>query len=124
MRTLVAWVLGLVGIAAAGYGVTRPWFEDRAGTTIPLSGLFSGVERESASLLTSMAVPLGIAVILAVLGLLRSSVLLRLGAGISALTVVVWVLQARQAVDIADLQSGVWNVAFGSLLLLVASALR
>ncbi|CRK61554.1 hypothetical protein [Alloactinosynnema sp. L-07] len=124
MRTLVAWVLGLVGAAAAGYGVTRPWFEDRIGTSLPLADLFGGVERDSASLLTSMVVPIGIAVILAVLGLLRSGVLLRVGAGLLALVTVVWVLQARQAVDIADLQSGVWNVAFGSLLLLVASALR
>jgi len=124
VRTLVAWVLGLVGAAAAGYGLTRPWFEDRVGTSIPLTDLFGGVERESASLLMSMAVPVGIGLILAILGLLRSSVLLRVGAGISALAVVIWVLQARQAVDIADLRSGVWNVALGSLLLLVAGALR
>ncbi|MGQ0840805.1 hypothetical protein [Actinokineospora sp.] len=124
MRTLVSWLLGLVGVAAAAIGVIRPWYEDRVGTSIPLADLFEGVRRSTAPLISSIAVPIAIALLLVLVGLLVSQPLLRLGGLLLLVTVVVWVVRARAAVEITDLQSGVWNVGFGSLLIVVAGVLR
>ncbi|MBM7771861.1 hypothetical protein JOD54_002065 [Actinokineospora baliensis] len=124
MRALISWLLCLVGVAVVGFGAFRPWYEDRTGTTLPLSDLFSGVTRESASALGSLTLPLAIGVLLAVVGMVRAKGILQLGGVILAATMIVWVVQAREVVDLGDLQVGAWNTLFGSLLVLAAGILR
>ncbi|GAA2970797.1 hypothetical protein [Actinokineospora diospyrosa] len=124
MRALISWLLCLAGVAVVGFGAFRPWYEDRAGNTLPLSDLFSGVTRESASAIGSLTLPLAIGVLLAVVGMVRAKGILQLGGVILAATMVVWVLQAREILDWDELHLGAWNTLFGSLLVLAAGLLR
>ncbi|WP_026425031.1 hypothetical protein [Actinokineospora inagensis] len=124
MRALISWLLCLGGVFVVGLGAFRPWYEDRPGNTLPLSDLFTGVTRDSATVITSLTVPLALGVLLAVVGMVRAKGILQLGGFILAATTVVWVLRAREVVDLGDLQSGAWNTLFGSLLVLAAGLLR
>ncbi|WP_092779849.1 hypothetical protein [Actinokineospora terrae] len=124
MRALMSWLMCLVGVAVVAFGAFRAWYEDRAGHTLPLSDLFSGVTRESAPVLGSLTLPLAIGVLLAVVGMFRAKGILQLGGIILAATMVVWVVRAREVVDLGDLQVGAWNALFGSLLVLAAGILR
>ncbi|GAA3060789.1 hypothetical protein [Actinokineospora globicatena] len=124
MRALISWLLCLAGVAVVGFGAFRPWYEGRAGNTLPLSDLFSGVSRESAPVLGSLTLPLAIGVLLAVVGMFRAKGILQLGGVILAATMIGWVVQAREVVDLGDLQLGAWNALFGSLLVLASGIMR
>lgn len=124
MRVLVAWVLGLVGVGAAGYGVFRPWYEDRVGVAVPLADLFAGVERESAPLVASMGLPVLLGLLLVVVGLVVSAPLAQLGGALVVVSAGWWVVRVQEAVDLTALQVGLWNTLFGGLLALVAGFLR
>ncbi|GLZ39869.1 hypothetical protein [Actinokineospora sp. NBRC 105648] len=124
MRALISVALSLVGVGFVGYGTFRSWYEDRPGNTLPLSDLFVGVQRETATALTSILLPLALGALFAVVGVVRSKGILQLGGVLLVLTCGVWVWQAREVVDIGDLQVGVWNATFGSMLVLAAGIMR
>ncbi len=117
----MAWLLGLAGLAAVGYGAFRPWHDGRAATDLPISDLFSGVHPEPAALVASMAVPVLLGGLLALVGLLLSTAALRAGAAVLLVAVLVWLVQYG---GIDGLQAGYWNTAFGTLLVLVSAAVK
>jgi hypothetical protein len=117
----MAWLLGLAGLAAVGYGTFRPWYDGRAATDLPIADLFSGVHPEPASLAASMAVPVLLGGLLALVGLLLSTAALRAGAAVLLLAVLVWLIQYG---GVDGLQVGYWNAAFGTLLVLVSAAVK
>ncbi|GGS14208.1 hypothetical protein [Actinokineospora fastidiosa] len=121
MRTLLAWLLGLAGVVAVGYGAFTPWHDGIAGTSVPIADLFTGVHDERAGLVTSIAVLtlLGAAIVAA--GLLLSGIVLRAGAALLLLTVLVWTVQYG---GVDGLQVGYWNSVFGTLLVMVAATIK
>lgn len=121
MRTLLSWLLGIAGLVAVGYGTFKPWYADRSADQLPLTDLFSGPHPDTADLIASLAVPLLVAGLLALIGLAVSTAALRTGAVLLLAVVTVWLIQHG---GIDDLQIGYWNAAFGSLLLTVAAALK
>jgi hypothetical protein len=117
----MAWLLGLAGLAAVGYGTFRPWHDGRAATDLPIADLFSGIHPEPAALLTSMAVPLLLGGLLALIGLLLSATALRAGAAVLLLAALAWLYQYG---GIDGLQVGYWNTAFGALLVVVSATVK
>ncbi|GAA4421080.1 hypothetical protein GCM10023148_21440 [Actinokineospora soli] len=121
MRTLLAWLLGLAGAAAVGYGVFQPWRGGVAATGLPFTDLFSGDGGSRADLIASIAVPLLVGAAVAVVGVVVSAGALRAGAAIVVITAGVWTLRHG---GFDGLQLGYWNAAFGTLLLLVAAGVK
>ncbi|MCG8920661.1 hypothetical protein L6E12_33360 [Actinokineospora sp. PR83] len=124
MRMVLSLLLGIGGLVAVGFGVTRPWFEGRPGTELPVADLFGGVTRDTASLLTSLAAPIAVAGLVSLYGLLLSRGVARVGGALLVAVSLGWVAQAREVVSLGSLESGVWNTVCGSLLVLVGAAAR
>ena len=121
VRTLLAWLLGLAGAAAVGYGTFQPWRGGAAATALPLTDLFTGERAGEANLITSIAVPLVVGTAIAVIGLLLSTTALRAGAAVLLITAIVWTVRHG---GFGGLQLGYWNAAFGTLLVLVAASVK
>ncbi|PPK70295.1 hypothetical protein V5P93_000828 [Actinokineospora auranticolor] len=124
MRALISWLLALAGLAATAYGTFHPWYEDRLGSTLPLSDLFSGVQRDTAPVISSMLVPLALGALLALVGMFRAKGLMQLGGILLVVSTGVWVIRSQDVIDTSELQIGLWNALFGSLLVLAASIMR
>jgi len=114
-------LLGAVGVTASAY---LNWFGDRTPEAAPLDRLFqSGVTEQASSYWTSVALPLALVTVLAVVGvILRSRIVLVVAWLIGAATLVLFVVQ--QANDtagfaIGDLQTGVWVALAGLLVMLL-----
>ena len=116
-------ILGIGGLVAVGFGATRPWFEGRRVTELPVVDLFGGVTRDTASVVTSVVVPIAVAGLVALYGLVRSRPLAQVGGVLLAVISLGWVAQAREVVSLGTLQAGVWNTVCGSLLVLVGAAM-
>ncbi|HEX6328292.1 MAG TPA: hypothetical protein VFZ72_17125 [Jiangellaceae bacterium] len=114
-------LLGAVGVTASAY---LNWFGDRTPEAVPLDRLFqSGVTEQASSYWTSVALPLALVTVVAVVGvILRSRIVLVVAWLIGAATLVLFVVQ--QANDtagfaIGDLQTGVWVALAGLLVMLL-----
>lgn len=121
MRTLLAWLLGIAGIAAVGYGTFKPWHDGRTAAELPMADLFAGIQAEPAALIASLAVPLLVGGAVALVGLLLSTTALRVGSVVLLAVVLGWFLRFG---GFDGLQVGFWNAAFGTLLVLVAAAVK
>ena len=117
-------LLGAVGVTASAY---LNWFDDRTPETVPIDRLFqSGVTEEASSYWTSVALPLAIVTLLAVIGLvLRSRLILVVGWLIGVATLVLFVVQqANDDADfsVGDLQAGAWVALAGLIVMLLGLA--
>jgi len=117
-------LLGAVGVTAGAY---LNWFGDRTPETTPLDRLFqSGVAEQASSYWTSVALPLALVTVVAVVGvILRSRIVLVVAWLIGAATLVLFVVQQANdtpGFSIGDLQTGVW-VAFAGLLVMLLGVL-
>ncbi|WP_156754759.1 hypothetical protein [Actinokineospora pegani] len=124
MRILLSWLLTLGGLTAVGLGATGSWFEDRPAADLPFGDLFSGLSRDTASVPTSMVVPLAIGALVVVVGLFGKRGLALLGGLVLVVSSLGWIARAHEVVSLAELGSGVWNTLFGSLLVLVGAAVK
>ncbi|WP_424184279.1 hypothetical protein ACOBQX_20475 [Actinokineospora sp. G85] len=120
MRILLSWLLTLGGLTAVGLGATGSWFEERSAVDLP----FSDLSRDTASVPTSMVVPLGIGALVVVVGLFGKRGLALLGALVLVASSLGWIARAHEVLSLAELDSGAWNTLFGSLLVLVGAAVK
>ncbi len=117
-------LLGAVGVTASAY---LNWFADRTPQTVPIDRLFqSGVTGEASSYWTSVALPLALVTLVAVVGvILRSRLVLAVAWLIGAATLVLFVVQqANDSADfsVGDLQTGAWIAIAGLLVMLLGVA--
>lgn len=120
MRAVLGWLLVLVGGAVAVLGSWRPWWTGRSGEGIPLEELVTAPGSGQAFVLWSLALPVLVGVVLAVLGLVRTSrAVIALGGVLAALPVVLPL--ALRHIAVGDVEQGAWNVACGAALILAAA---
>jgi hypothetical protein len=117
-------LLGAVGVTTSAY---LNWFGDRTPEATPLDRLFqSGAAEQASSYWTSVALPLALVTVVAVVGvILWSRIVLVVAWLIGAATLVLFVVQqANDAAgfSIGDLQTGVW-IAFAGLLVMLLGVL-
>lgn len=133
IRNTIGLILAVVGAAAAVWAPFRSWYNGRLGHDFRVWELFTGagVTDSGAGLFASMFLPLLVAAVLTVLGVVWRSRLLVLIAGIIALGfAVLWMVRQGQAQgsltvtgDSDGLGSGVGLALLGGLLMLIGSAI-
>jgi hypothetical protein len=126
MRTLIAILATVVGSAAVVYSTFLPWYGDRQGRQIPLSELWNGVTATTTDMVNSFFVPMVLAAVLAILGLIIGRRwLMALGTVIALVVFAVFLGQQMQVEALASqFRQGFWNTAGGCLLLLIGSITR
>ncbi|MFG3498040.1 hypothetical protein [Streptomyces sp. NPDC047928] len=130
VRNVTGAVLALVGATAAVWSPFRAWYDGRDGRDYRFSDLFGGITATKADLWTSLLLPMVVAAVIAVLGLvLRSRLTVALAGVIVLGFTILWMVRQGQAEgglavnsDGSGLGLGVANAAGGGLLLLLAAA--
>ncbi|MFG2587924.1 hypothetical protein [Streptomyces sp. NPDC048438] len=132
IRNTIGLILAVLGAAAALWAPFRNWYNGRLGHDFRVWELFTGagVTDSGAGLFASMFLPLLVAAVLTVIGVVWRSRLLVLIAGIIALGfAVLWMVRQGQAQgsltasgDGNGLGSGVGLALLGGVLMLVGSA--
>jgi hypothetical protein len=126
MTTLSRLVALLIGVAI-GACQFLPWSGSATAMQIPLRSLVSPGQPITTSWIASMAVPLTVASLLAVLGALWASRTLLVIAGLTAIAfpsawILVNVLSDEAGLDIAAVGMGAYGAAVAGFLLLVLAA--
>nr|WP_042190183.1 hypothetical protein [Kibdelosporangium sp. MJ126-NF4]CEL19146.1 hypothetical protein [Kibdelosporangium sp. MJ126-NF4]CTQ95052.1 hypothetical protein [Kibdelosporangium sp. MJ126-NF4] len=126
MRMVIATVATVAGAAAVGYSTFLPWYRDRQGRQIPLSELWNGVTPTTTDMINSLFVPLALAIVLCVTGMvIGRRWLLGLGAFLAVVVFAVFLGQQMQVEALASqFKQGFWNTAGGCVLLLVGAITR
>ncbi|GAA2061271.1 hypothetical protein GCM10009801_03480 [Streptomyces albiaxialis] len=129
IRNAVGSLLALLGAAAAVWSPFRSWYDGRLGRDFRIGQLFDsqGVTGDGASLMNGLFLPMLVAAVVTLLGLLLRSRLLVLLAGVLALGfTVLWMVRQGQAEGSLtagggglDIGAGL-GLAAGALLLLAA----
>lgn len=132
IRNSIGLILAVVGAAAAVWAPFRNWYNGRLGHDFRVWELFTGagVTDSGAGLFASMFLPLLVAAVLTLVGVVLQSRLLVLIAGIIALGfAVLWMVrqgQAQGSLTVAEdgngLGSGIGLALAGGVLMLIASA--
>ncbi|RII11824.1 hypothetical protein DSC45_28330 [Streptomyces sp. YIM 130001] len=133
VRNILGSILALVGAAAAVFSPFRAWYDGRQGRYYRLSELFSGdgVTGSRSGLFDSIFLPLAVAALITLLGILLRSRLMVALAGVIVLGfTILWMVRVGQAQGNLAVDSEgnglALGVAFafgGGLLLLLASLL-
>ncbi|MET9802614.1 hypothetical protein [Streptomyces sp. NPDC006368] len=129
VRNALGGILALVGATAAVWSPFRAWYEGRQGRDYRVADLFGGITATKADLFTSLLLPLAVAALLTLIGLVLRSRLLVTLAGVVVLGfTVLWMVRQSQAADGLALEtdgSGLgWGVVIalaGGVLLLLAA---
>lgn len=126
MRMVIATVATVAGAAAVGYSTFLPWYREREGRQIPVDELWNGVTATTTDMAGSLFVPLAIAVVLCLLGLvLGRRPLMALGAFVAVAVFAVFLGQQTQVEALASqFKQGFWNTAGGCVLLLIGAITR
>jgi hypothetical protein len=126
MRTLIAILATVAGSAAVVYSTFLPWYGDRQGRQIPLSELWNGVTATTTSMVNSFFVPMVLAAVLAMTGLIIGRRwLMAIGTMVALAVFAVFLGQQMQVEAFASqFRQGFWNTAGGCLLLLIGSITR
>ncbi|THA73102.1 hypothetical protein E6R60_25970 [Streptomyces sp. A0642] len=132
IRNTIGLILAVVGAAAAVWAPFRNWYNGRLGHDFRFWELFTGagVTNSGAGLFASMFLPLLVAAVVALVGVVLRSRLLVLLAGVIAFGfAVLWMIRqglAQGSLTVAGdgrgLGSGVGLALLGGLLMLIASA--
>ncbi|MBT2398949.1 hypothetical protein [Streptomyces sp. ISL-100] len=129
-RSVLGWVLALVGATAAVLSPFRAWYDGRLGREYRIGDLFSGITESKAGLVGSILLPFAFAALVALVGLLLRSRLTVALAGVVVLGFTVfWMVRVGQAQgslavnnDGTGLNVGVAYALTGGALLLLAAA--
>jgi hypothetical protein len=126
MRTLIAILATVAGSAAVVYSTFLPWYGDRQGRQIPLSELWNGVTATTTDMVSSFFVPMVLAAVLAITGLIIGRRwLMAIGTLIALVVFAVFLGQQMQVEALASqFRQGFWNTAGGCLLLLIGAITR
>jgi hypothetical protein len=119
-------VLALFGSLGVGFSAYLDWLDGRAPDEIPIRLLVDDVTGEAPSYWRSLAVPLGIASVVGIVGvLLRSRSMLALAFIVGLGTFVWWIVREadlRDELDVSDLEVGAWLLVGSAAALLVGGA--
>lgn len=119
-------VLALLGSLGVGFSAYLDWLDGRAPDEIPIRLLVDDITGEAPSYWRSLAVPLGIASVVGIVGvLLRSVVVLALAFAGGLGTFVWWMVREsdlRDELYVSDLEAGAWVLVGSALALLVGGA--
>jgi hypothetical protein len=126
MRTLIAVVATVAGAGAVVYSTFQPWYRDRQGRYIPLSDLWDGVTPNTTDMISSLFVPMVLAAVLVVLGLIIGRRwVMAIGTIIAVAVFAIFLGQQLQSESLASqFRQGFWNAAGGVLLMLIGSITR
>lgn len=130
IRSVLGWVLGLAGAAAAVLSPFRTWYDGRLGRHYRIGDLFGGITDSEAGIWVSILLPFAFAALLTLVGLLLRVRLLVALAGVVVLGfTVLWMVRVGQALgsltvdgDGNGLGAGVALALGGGVLLLLAAA--
>jgi hypothetical protein len=129
VRNVLGAVLAAIGAAAAVYSPFRAWYDHRHGTDVRVQDLFGGITTHKASLMLSILLPMIVAAVIAVGGvLLRLRPLVALaGVVVLGFTILWMVQQGRYLGELtvagngSGLGEGVGEALGGGVLLLAAA---
>jgi hypothetical protein len=119
-------VLALLGSLGVGFGAYLDWLDGRAPDEIPIRLLVDDITSEAPSYWRSLALPLGIASVVGILGVLlrsRGVVALAFIAGLG--TFVWWTVREadlRDQLEVSDFEVGVWVLVGSAAALLIGGA--
>jgi hypothetical protein len=104
----------------------QPWYRDRQGRQIPLSDLWNGVSPNTTDMISSLFLPIVVAVALLLFGLIIGRKWVMAIATLIALAVfAVFLGQQLQSEALASqFRQGFWDAAGGVLLMLIGSISR
>ncbi|MGX1886115.1 hypothetical protein [Streptomyces sp. NPDC055287] len=128
-RSVLGWILALVGATAAVLSPFHTWYDGRLGREYRIGDLFGGITDSEAGIAGSLLLPFAFAALLTVIGLLIRTRLLVALAGVVVLGfTVLWMVRVGQALgsltvdgDGTGLDLGVALALGGGVLLLLAA---
>ena len=125
-RRMVGAGLALLGTIAVAWSAFVDWYGSRKGTNIRFQDLFNGITTNSASTFTSLFIPLGVAALLTLIGIVvQYRALWVIGGVIALATAFLWGLRQTQTIlglHAAQVGPGPWLAAGGGALMLVAAS--
>jgi hypothetical protein len=127
MRTLIAILATVAGGAAVVYSMFQPWYRDRLGRQIPLSDLWNGVTTNTTDMVNSLFVPVVVAVLLLLFGLIIGRKwVMAIGTLLALAVVSIFLGQQMNSGDAlaSQFRQGFWDAAGGVLLMLIGSISR
>jgi hypothetical protein len=126
MRTLIAIVATVAGAAALVYSTFLPWYRDRQGRQIPLSDLWNGITPNTTDMVNGLFVPMAVAAVLTMFGLIIGRRwVMSIGTIIALAVFVAFLGQQMQTEALASqFRQGFWSAAGGVVLLLIGSISR
>ncbi|GAA3190590.1 MULTISPECIES: hypothetical protein [Streptomyces] len=129
VRNVFGSLIALIGATAAVWSPFRPWYDGRPARDVRIEDLFGGIGPASAELLGSIFLPMAVAALLTLVGVvLRSRALVALAGLVVLGFTVLWMVRQGQAAGslTAGPRGGLGDgvaVAFGGGLLLLLAAL-
>jgi hypothetical protein len=119
-------VLALLGALGIGFSAYLDWLDSRAPDEIPIRLLIDDITGEAPSYWRSLALPLVIASVLGILGVvLRSRGVLALAFIAGLGTFVWWIVREadlRDELDVSDFEAGAWVLVGSAAALLIGGA--
>jgi hypothetical protein len=119
-------VLALLGSLGIGFSAYLDWLDSRAPDEIPIRLLIDDITGEAPSYWRSLALPLVIASVLGILGVvLRSRRVLALAFIAGLGTFVWWIVREadlRDELDVSDFEAGAWVLVGSAVALLIGGA--
>ncbi|WP_407565537.1 hypothetical protein [Streptomyces sp. 184] len=130
LRYIIGAILVLLGAVGVVWSAWRPWYNGRDGRQYALDDVFDGITDAGVQLFASIFLPMAVAALLAVLGILmRSRLLVVLGALLVLFITVLWMIRQSQVSDGLKVNSqgtgldvGTANAVIGAALMLIGAA--
>jgi hypothetical protein len=130
-RYVAGSILVLIGAVGVVWSVWRPWYNGRDGRYYGLGDVFDGISNSRAQLFGSLFLPMAVAALLAVFGILRHSRRLVTLAGLLVLFITgLWMFRQGQvadglrvSTDGTGLDVGAANAVIGGALMLIGAGI-
>ncbi|WP_425428453.1 hypothetical protein [Streptomyces violens] len=107
VRNVLGSLIALVGAAAAVWSPFRPWYDGRHGEDFRIADLFSGITGSGADVMRSLLLPMLVAAVLTLIGVVLRSRLVVTLAGLVVLGfTVLWMVRQGQAAGSLTVGSG------------------
>ncbi|MFC6067716.1 hypothetical protein [Streptomyces ochraceiscleroticus] len=114
VRNVIGSLIALIGAAAAVWSPFRPWYDGRHGADIRIADLFNGITGSGADVMRSLLLPMLVAAVLTLIGVvLRSRLVITLAGLVVLGFTVLWMVRQGQAAGSLTVGSGGRGLGLG-----------
>ncbi|MEV0602811.1 hypothetical protein AB0I82_26440 [Streptomyces sp. NPDC050315] len=114
VRNVIGSLIALIGAAAAVWSPFRPWYDGRHGEDIRIADLFNGITGSGADVMRSLLLPMLVAAVLTLIGVvLRSRLVITLAGLVVLGFTILWMVRQGQAAGSLTVGNGGRGLGLG-----------